>query len=153
MATRINRFFANATKTCEKRTILHDQLRRSIAIIKTATPTVASGYPKSWCNAWITSRRAQSQIGKCKFGCPASGGKDELEHYIRCPALCAPINSMILQKTGIALGSTPGEFLTFCPPHTRPSETRHAKNSKSDLSANRAARIIRLHLANDVTNL
>ena len=70
---------------------------------------------------------------------------------MRCPALQAPMNNtIILKKTGISLGSTPGEFLTFCPPHTRTSETRHAKISKSDLSANRAARIIRLHLANDV---
>ena len=75
VAPRINRFFANTTKTSERRTVLNDQLKRSIAIAKTATPAVATSVLRTWCNAWITSRRAQAQIGKCKLGCPPPGGE------------------------------------------------------------------------------
>ena len=120
---RINRFFANANKSSEKRSILHDQLKKTINLTKTSTPAVATSVLRTWCNAWITARRTQSQIGRCKFGCTSQGSRDELEHYTQCPSLIAPINGVIIPKTGIIIGSTPGEFLTFCPPRSRPGET------------------------------
>lgn len=123
IAPRINRFFANSTKTQAKQSTLHDQLKIFIAIAKTATPAAATSILRTWRNAWITSRRAQTQVAKCEFGCSHPGGKDELEHYINCPALNAPINTIIFQNSGIALGSAPGEFLTFSP-HTRSSESK-----------------------------
>ena len=44
-----------------------DQLRKTIALTISTTPTVATSVLRTWCNAWITARRTQSQIGKCKF--------------------------------------------------------------------------------------
>ena len=166
---RISRFFPNANKTPTSKTILHDQLKKTINIAKTATPAVATSVLRTWCNAWITARRTQSQIGRCRFGCTQEGSRDELEHYIKCKSLLAPINGIILQKTGLILGSSPGEFLTFCPPHLRSAECPNPRANLcrsscsssgsrnctqgptgSSLVAKRAARIIRLHIANDV---
>ena len=59
---RISRFFTNANKTSVSKAILHDQLKKNINITKTATPAVATSVLRTWCNAWITPRRTQSQI-------------------------------------------------------------------------------------------
>ena len=147
---RISRFFPNANKTPASRSTLHDQLRKTINITKTATPAVATSVLRTWCNAWITARRTQSQIGRCRFGCTQANHRDELEHYVNCKSLIAPINGLILQKTGLILGSTPGEFLTLCPPHTRDAESLNPRANGTLHDAKRAARIIRLHIANDV---
>ena len=147
---RISRFFPNANKTPASRSTLHDQLRKTINITKTATPAVATSVLRTWCNAWITARRTQSQIGRCRFGCTQANHRDELEHYVNCNSLIAPINGLILQKTGLILGSTPGEFLTLCPPHTRDAESLNPRANGTLHDAKRAARIIRLHIANDV---
>ena len=47
-------------------------------------PCVLHALLISWLNGWCTSRRFQCDIGPCRL-CRDCNGRDDLEHYLRCP--------------------------------------------------------------------
>eukprot|EP00973_Karenia_brevis_P002698 368743-Karenia_brevis.AAC.1 len=45
---------------------------------------------RTWLGAWLTARRTGAEHRPCIFQCRC-GKLDELQHYMRCPALWRPI--------------------------------------------------------------
>ena len=53
-------------------------------------PCVLNAIFSTWCNAWNTDRRFQNDLRDCVL-CSNCKGKDEIEHYLRCPYGFAPL--------------------------------------------------------------
>ena len=64
-----------------------------------APPCVLFCLMATWCNAWCTARRFQSQVSKCHL-CRECNGNDCLEHYAICEAQWKMATSRLQLRRG-----------------------------------------------------
>ena len=67
-----------------------DQRRAS----ELAMPRAAYAFWQHALGTWPTARRYQQELFFCVFGCPGGCGRDDQQHYIRCPRALRVINAI-----------------------------------------------------------
>jgi len=84
------------------------QIEAACSLLRKLPHYACSHIVKTWVNSWATSDRFHEEVRhKCFFGCPHA--KDQLLHYLSCPALWAALELLPLSPS--PLPSSPLERL------------------------------------------